>query len=212
VVVGTNEPTARRMFKPNPGAPHRVNLSNARGIVTKRCSARSAEKDGRQGGMLSLASGLVNVEAHPPRPPCFVVRIRAGHDDGESREWDCASFAIENPPGQRKVTIAVRRSGGRRPAPALPPARTNRVAVTRLEIRTRNPPVTHRSSLANRFPLTARRPGHSATVTGGCPQRVPWTGHFEGRWKLARTGHRISLLKSEGRSQKEDPSVLTDAQ
>src|SRR4030095_3519693 len=49
--------------------------------------------------------------------------------------------------------------GGPRPAPPLPPPRTNRAAFTRLKIRPRTPPVTHRSSLANRSPLTACRTG-----------------------------------------------------
>src|SRR5262245_4206191 len=75
VIVGTNEPTPRRVFEPNPGAADRVDLSNAHSIIAKRCSARLAEKDRCQGRMLSLGCSLVDVEAYPPRPSYFVVEI-----------------------------------------------------------------------------------------------------------------------------------------
>jgi hypothetical protein len=68
-------------------------------------------------------------------------------------------------------------------------------------------PETRQSHIRVPSPTNRRtdyRTGHKNTVTGQLPQRVPWTGHFEGRWKLARTGHLISKLKEEGRRKKEE--------
>src|SRR5262249_52812503 len=91
---------------------------------------------------LGLVGAVVDVEHEAPRRALFVVAVPAGEHDAEPVERHTVGVALEDAPRERAEADAVR--GAAAHDAVDPAARTDRLAVARLEVRAGDAPGAHR--------------------------------------------------------------------
>src|SRR5262249_30641927 len=118
-------------------AEHESRLAHPRQAQDPR-AAGGSEEDRLERGLLLGVGALVHVEDARPRRAVLVVVVARGEGDAESRQRELVGEAVVDPPAQQPEALAVGRSAAGH-APDHP-ARTDRLAVARLEVVPTDPP------------------------------------------------------------------------
>ena len=102
------------------------------------CATKAPQEDALERLALTLIPAFVDVEGKAPWRARFVVVVSIREHSAHPDQVDLAGLAGLDLPGKRSEADTVSR------APTLPPtdppARTDRLAVTRLQVGTRDPP------------------------------------------------------------------------